>query len=916
MFFFSRKRQVKKLRRQDRQPQPLQLEELEDRTLLNSAPTTILDLNGLSLDQSKFSTTDILVRFQETPGKPGGPAIVQGTTLGGQLPLASGFYQVDLGKGMTVAKALTAYKAEKGVGSAEPDYELKVSTVPNDPLFSQQWALNNTGQSWGTPGADIHAQQAWSVTNSSPNIIVAVLDTGIDYNHPDLYDNIWINQADIPSYWYTKSNQWSGYDQIVYKWQLQTATPGVITFRDLDNPANRGLVWKSDGNSYVDAGDLLRPVSQGGWEQPGQANDIIGWNFVSNTNDPMDDNGHGTNVAGILGAVGNNGAGVSGVDWNVQIMPVKFMGANGYGSVSAFVQALSYAVQHGAKITNNSWEGAPYSQALYNAFLNAQQNGVICVAAAGNEGANNDSTPNYPASMSQVLNNVVAVAATDNTDHLASFSNYGPNSVALAAPGVNILSTLPNGNYGAWSGTSMAAPEVAGAMALVWGLHPNWNFVQVINQVVNSTDKLPNLQGRVSSGGRLDLAAAVGWNLSSPTTPTIAGVNVQGPTSTSMDSIVLTFNEPIDVSSFVPSDVTLTNPYGNTIPVSVSVVSNSGDRQIQLWFANQTATGNYQLSISSNIRDLMGNPLPAYQATIALQAPRTYTDSSSQYIQPWGLTMSPLTLPDSDIGDLSVNLNINIPDDSQLYLYLVSPTGKTIALDYNRGGKGANFSNTVFSQHSSTPISQGSAPFQGAFIPEASLNQLMGSSTFGTWRLGIYNYGSNGGTLQNWSITVTPAISVSSNPVSSSIPSPSYTPATATYSSNGGAQSIRPQNLTISSISIPNGATVGNVQVRLNVDYPDDRDLYIYLISPLGRTIALDYNRGGWSSNLTNTLFSQQASTPIANARAPFEGTYLPEASLSQLNGTPAGGTWRLAIRNYGNNYGKLTYWSLILTPA
>ncbi|HTU91958.1 MAG TPA: S8 family serine peptidase, partial [Gemmataceae bacterium] len=624
--FLSRNRQEKRPRRPSRQP--LMLEVLEDRTLLSASPTTILDLNGLTGNANQYSSTDILVQFQGTPGTPGGPAVVAGTTLGSQLPLETGYYVVDLDPGMTVAQALAEYQAEKGVLAAEPDYELSVASVPNDPLFSQQWALNNTGQTGGTPGADIDAEEAWSVTTGSPNIVVAVLDTGVDYDDTDLAENIWINQADIPDYWYTKSSPSSGYDKIVYKSEIKTATPGIITMADLNNPANAGLVWKSDGDSLVDAGDLLRPVSEGGWEEPGATNAIIGWNYVDNNNNPMDENGHGTNVAGILGATGNNGTGVAGVDWNVQIMPVQFMGSDGYGSVSDFIEALNFAVENGAEITNNSWEGAPYSTALYDAFLNAEQHGVICVTAAGNEGTDDDTTPDYPASLSTSLNNVVTVAATTDTNQLASFSNYGVNSVDLAAPGVNILSTLPNNQYGEMSGTSMATPEVAGALALVWGLHPTWSYTQVIDQVLDTTEELPSLEGKVKTGGELNLAAAVGWNLSTQTTPTITNVSTQGPTSTSMDSIVLTFNEAIDVSSFSSSAVTLTNPNGTKIPVSVQVVSDSGDLKMELTFANQTLAGDYKLSINSSVHDLMGVAMKPYQGTITLQAPKTYTNST------------------------------------------------------------------------------------------------------------------------------------------------------------------------------------------------------------------------------------------------------------------------------------------------
>ena len=359
--------------------QPLTLEALEDRTLLSTSPTTLLDLNGLSVDPSQYSSTDILVSFQGTPGTSGGPAVVAGTTLGSSLPLVSGLYEVNLSGGMSVAQALAAYKAEAGVLDAEPDYNLTVSTVPNDPLLNQQWNLHNTGQSGGTPAADIHAEQAWSVTNGSPSVVVAVMDTGIDLNAIDLYQNIWINQAEIPNQWYTKSSASSGYNTLVNKWQIKTETPGVITFHDLNNPVNKGLVWDNNGDGRIDAGDLLRWNTQGGWMSgstkdgdTAHRDDLFGWNFVSNNDSPLDDNGHGTNVAGILGAVGNNGTGVSGVDWNVQIMPVKFIGVNGDGSVSAFIQGLNYAVLHGAKITNNSWEGAPYSQTLYDAINNAQ----------------------------------------------------------------------------------------------------------------------------------------------------------------------------------------------------------------------------------------------------------------------------------------------------------------------------------------------------------------------------------------------------------------------------------------------------------------------------------------------------------------------------------------------------------------
>lgn len=752
---------------------PLALEILEDRTLLNATgPSTVLDLNGLSVNTQQYNSHDILVRFQDPPGTKNGPALVAGTTLGEKLPLVSGLYQVNLSKGTPVASALAAYRDERGVLDAEPDYHLKVSSVPNDPLFSQEWNLNNTGQTGGTPGASIHAPQAWDVTTGSPNIIVAVMDTGIDYDNPDLYDNIWINQAEIPSYWYTKSSPTSGYDTIVYKSQIQTATPGVITFRDLNNPVNRGLVWDNNGDGRIDAGDLLRPLSEGGWDMgstkdgdSAHPDDLIGWNFVANSNNPYDDNDHGTNVAGILGAVGNNGTGVSGVDWNVPIMPIKFIAADGSGSISAFIQGLYYAIQHGAKITNNSWEGAPNSSALSQAISDAQQHGQIFVAAAGNEGANDDRSADYPASYSQSYNNVVAVAATDNNDRLASFSNWGPSSVALAAPGVNILSTLPGGSYGTMSGTSMAAPEVAAALALVWGEHPTWSYTQVINQVLNTVDRLSSLQGKVSTGGRLDVAAAVGWNLSTQSPPVITAISAQGPTNYSMNSLWVTFNEPIDVSSFSSTSVSLIAPNGQSIPITVRVVNNSGDRGIALIFPNQTAVGTYRLSINSSVRNLMGVSLAPYQANVVIpdSQPQKYSSTTSLAITGHNTVVSTLSVPSGmTIGHLQVQLNISYPDDGDLNIQLIAPNGTVIPLVARRGGTGANFTNTVLDDSANVTIAYGKPPFTGWFKPEERLQVVDGLSSGGVWKLSIQDVGSHSGTLLNWSLLMTPAATSSS----------------------------------------------------------------------------------------------------------------------------------------------------------
>jgi large repetitive protein len=300
-------------------------------------------------------------------------------------------------------------------------------------------------QLWGM--AKINAPAAWDVSTGSPNVVVGDIDTGIDYTHPDLGANVWTN-------------------------------PGEIAGNGIDD----------DHNGYVD--------------------DIHGWDWVSNDNDPMDDHGHGTHTSGTVGALGNNGAGVAGVNWNVRIAGLKFLNAQGSGSTSNAIKALQYAVDKGMKVTNNSWGGGGYSQGLADAITAAGTAGDLFVAAAGNNSSNNDTLASYPASYS--MDNIIAVAATTSADGLASFSNYGATSVDLGAPGSGILSTLPGNTYASWSGTSMATPHVTGAAALLWAVHPSWTYGQVRDRILCTAAAIPALAGKTVTGGRLDLGAALG----------------------------------------------------------------------------------------------------------------------------------------------------------------------------------------------------------------------------------------------------------------------------------------------------------------------------------------------------------------------------------------------------------------------
>jgi subtilisin family serine protease len=304
-----------------------------------------------------------------------------------------------------------------------------------DPLLQKVWSLQKVG-----------ASEAWKISKGATNLIVGVIDSGVDYNHEDLVNNIWRNPAEVP---------------------------------------NDGI--DNDGNGYVD--------------------DIVGWDFVHGDNRPWDDNGHGTHTAGTLGATGGNGVGLSGVSQRASILPLKFLSASGEGTTEDAIRAIQYAVASGARVLSNSWGGETYSRALEDAIVSAGRSDVLFVAAAGNDSSDNDSLPMYPAAYS--LPNVLAVAATDRSDNLADFSNYGFTSVHLAAPGDFIWSTTPGDKYSVMSGTSMACPLVAGAAVLLRSLRPELNALEIKDILLSSSDKLPELLNKVKSSGRLNVWQAL-----------------------------------------------------------------------------------------------------------------------------------------------------------------------------------------------------------------------------------------------------------------------------------------------------------------------------------------------------------------------------------------------------------------------
>jgi thermitase len=354
--------------------------------------------------------------------------------------------------------ALSILQADDRVAYAEPNYlyhaiGFRSDSVPaNDSKFSQLWGLQNNGQSDaagqpGKAGSDIHVVPVWNEgITGSKNVKVAVIDTGVDYLHPDLQANILKNEGEVPA-------------------------------DGIDN----------DGNGFVD--------------------DVYGWNFNQNIANGMDDHNHGTHCAGTIGGVGNNGFGVVGVNWNVSILPVKFLSAQGSGSLDAAMQSIQYATKMGVDIMSNSWGGGPYSQALFDVIEESKRQGILFVAAAGNESNDNDASPSYPASYQ--IDNVLSVAATDNRDQIASFSNYGRTKVHVAAPGVKILSTVTGNDYQVFSGTSMATPHVSGIAALMKAANPSYTYQQIKQTLIDTSDKVRGLSRKVVARGRVNVYNAI-----------------------------------------------------------------------------------------------------------------------------------------------------------------------------------------------------------------------------------------------------------------------------------------------------------------------------------------------------------------------------------------------------------------------
>jgi len=407
-----------------------------------------------------FSHPEVLVKFKSGVSRERIEALTSrlNDRIEDRIENAAGWKSIDDLDNADAAAIVAEYAQLPEVEFAEPNFEIKlpdaiegplVPILPRDPQFNDQWALANSGQRGGKEGADISATLAWATTTGSEDVVVAVLDSGVDYTHEDLAQNMWVRPSDMDPY--------------------------------QDN-------------------------------ELGTIDDLNGYNAIDNTSDPMDENGHGTHCAGIIGAEGENDLGIAGVNWKVRIMPLKFMNAGGFGTTKDAIEAINYVIDRkkagvNVRIISASWGSTQRSRALEDVIRTAYENDILFVAAAGNASTNNDRAPHFPSSYN--VPNVISVAALDRNDELAKFSNYGSKSVAIAAPGVEILSTWLANQYEEKSGTSMATPVIAGVAALIVAENPRMSVDDLRKRLMASTDPIVALKGKTTSGGRISAAKAL-----------------------------------------------------------------------------------------------------------------------------------------------------------------------------------------------------------------------------------------------------------------------------------------------------------------------------------------------------------------------------------------------------------------------
>ncbi len=628
---------------------------------------------------------------------------------GGQMAV------IRLDKNSDVDAAIEVLRKDPEILYAERNYVVHAIATPNDPRFPELYGLDNTGQTGGTPDADIDAVEAWDNSVGSSDIVVGVVDTGVDYTHEDLAANMWVNPAEIPG---------NGTDD--------------------------------DGNGVID--------------------DVHGFNAITGSGDPMDDNDHGSHCSGTIGAAGNNGIGVAGVNWEVQIMALKFLSAGGSGTLEDAISAIDYAVaQRNAginlRVLSNSWSGGGFSQGLLDAITAASDAGILFVAAAGNASNDNDVIPTFPASYEAP--NVVAVAATDHNDALADFSSFGATSVDLGAPGVDVLSTTIGNTYQLFSGTSMATPHVAGVAALVLSANDTLSVEELKDALLTSGDPIPALEGITVSGRRLNAASAL-----DEAGPPIPRFNM----AVTPPSVILSQEETatysIDVTSVAgfTGDVALTVASDPALDATVTitpVVTAPGAGTLTVATTQATATGIYNLTVTGTSGELVKSRTVSLRVrafgTVDLPFPSTDTPISIPDNNPTGITSVINVQQPITIEEVAVDLNVTHTFIGDLVITLTSPGGTVVTL-HDRAGGGADDIHRTFA------------------VPTA----FTGQQAAGAWTLAIQDVAAiDVGTLDDWTLHVigvpgAATFGISATPASQTVPQGGSTSFAVDVASFGG----------------------------------------------------------------------------------------------------------------------------------
>lgn len=581
-----------------------------------------------------------------------------------------------LRKDANIEDAIKVISRHPAVKYAEPNYILKAIGTPDDPSFASLWGMNNTGQSGGSADADIDAVEAWNITTGSADVVVGVIDTGVDYNHTDLQANMWVNMGEI---------------------------------------AGNGV--DDDGNGVVD--------------------DIHGYSAVNDNGNPMDGNGHGTHVSGTIGAKGNNGVGVVGVNWDVKIAACQFLDADGYGSTAGAIACIDYftnlKVNHGVdiKATNNSWGGGGFSQALKDAIDAGGEAGILFVAAAGNDAVDNDVSPHYPSSYDSDV--VLSIASTDRNDHMSDFSQWGLTSVDMGAPGSAILSTVPGGAYVTYSGTSMATPHVTGAAALVWSLNPDLTPVEMKALLMASGDANADLTGKTVAGTRLNVANALEQANPSPSykfTVSPASQSVEAGSTAS-------YNFSVGSVAGWDGDVALTvsvSPALEGVSLSSSTVSAGGSFTLDVATSAQTAWGDYSITVTGNDGAIEKSKVVSLNVFPQGLNDFSYGNENSVAIpdnNSNGIVSTIEVADDVQIFAVTADVNISHTWIGDLRVVLTSPAGTEVVLHNRDGGSADNI------------------------VKSWDLSAFDGENAQGTWSLTVDdNAAADTGTLNNWGLVI------------------------------------------------------------------------------------------------------------------------------------------------------------------